>query len=141
MIEPKEEAGGECDSRQEGVSASIVTSVDTSPVLEAAKHVFDAVALSVEGAIVRDERFTVDFRRDAGGDASLGKRFAEPVGVISAVGEHGGGWRQGVDQQGGALVVAGLSLGEHQADGTAAAVAYGMELGGQPAAAAPDTAG
>jgi len=39
---------------QLGLCASIVAGVDASPVLEAAEHVLDLVALSVEGLVVRD---------------------------------------------------------------------------------------
>ena len=34
--------------------ASVVAGVDAPPVLEAAKHVLDFVALSIETAVVRD---------------------------------------------------------------------------------------
>ena len=34
--------------------ASVVAHGDAAPVLEAAEHVLDAVALSVEGLVVRD---------------------------------------------------------------------------------------
>ena len=41
------------------MSASVVTGMDASPVLEAAKHVFDLVSLSVEFRVVRDRYFAI----------------------------------------------------------------------------------
>ena len=70
--------------------------------------------------------------RDAGDGAAFGKCLAEPLRVITPVAEHCLGGPQGVDQHGGALVVAGLSLGQCQEDVAAIPVANGMELGGQP---------
>ena len=141
MIEPEDEAGSESDGGEAGVGASVIAGVDASPVLEAGEHILDAMALPVERSVVGYMDPAIDLGRDAGGDASFGESIAEPVGVIAPVGEHGvGGW-QGIDQQGSAFEVAGLSLRERQADGTAAAIAYGMELGGQSATAAPDTSG
>ena len=141
MIEPEDEGSGESDGRQEAVSASIIARVDTSPVLEASEHVFDAMALPIEGAIVGYGDLAIAFRRDAGGDAPRGERVAEPVGVVSPVCEHGCGGRQGIDQQGSALIVTGLSFGQHEAEGPAATIADRVELGGQPAATTSDTAG
>ena len=36
------------------MGASVVTSVDASPVLELVEHVLDLVTLAVEGRVVRD---------------------------------------------------------------------------------------
>ena len=45
------------------MGASIVTSVDASPVLEFAEHVLDLVTLAVEGLVVQDGalRFVFDW--------------------------------------------------------------------------------
>jgi hypothetical protein len=39
--------------------APVVAGVDASPVLEFPEHVLDAVALAIEGAVVRDRDFAV----------------------------------------------------------------------------------
>jgi len=83
----------------------------------------------------------IDLRRDAGGDAPVSKSFAKPVGIIAPVRQHRRGWRQGIDEDRCAFVIAGLSFGECQADGTPATIANGMELDGQSATAASDTSG
>lgn len=53
-LEPEDHSCCDADSGHEGVSASVVAGVDAPPVLEAAKHVLDFVALSIETAVVRD---------------------------------------------------------------------------------------
>jgi len=78
--------------------------------LEPSEHVLDAVALSVERAVVRDRDFAVGLGRDAGDNPAFGQRAAEPVGVISPVAEHGLGLRQSVEHQRRALVVAHLAF-------------------------------
>ena len=141
MIGPGDEGNGEGDGGEEGAGALVIAGVDAAPVLETGEHVLDAITLSVERPVVGYMDPAIDFGGDAGGDAAFGERLAEPVGVMAPVGEHGGGGWQGIDQQGGAFEIAGLPFGQHQANGTAAVIPYGMELGGQSAAAAPDTLG
>ena len=123
------------------MGASVVSCVDAPPVLKSSEHVFDLVSLTIERAIVRVLNFAGSMGRNAGSDAALGERFSEPARIIAPVAEHGFGRRQGIDQHGRALVIAGLPFGQDQADGPAATVAYGMELGSQAAAAASDTSG
>lgn len=123
------------------MSTSIVSGVDAAPVLEASEHVLDAMALAIERTIVRDEYLAIDFRGDARVDAACDECGSEPIGIIASVGEHGFGRRQGLDQDGSALEVAGLPFAQRQSERAAAAVADGVELGGQAATAAPDTSG
>lgn len=93
------------------MAASLVSRADAPPVLEPVEHVLDAMPLAVEDPGARYGNPTVSFKGDAGGDTWYGERASEPVGVISSVGEHGGGGRQSIDQQGGTLVIAGLFFG------------------------------
>ena len=69
------------------MGAAVVSGVDAPPVFEAPEHVFDSVALFVEDGVMRNRGFAVGFRRDAGGDAALGEGGAEPVGIVTLVGE------------------------------------------------------
>lgn len=39
--------------------------------------------LAIEGAVVRDMHLAIDFLRHAQGDAALGERVSEPVGIIA----------------------------------------------------------
>ena len=123
------------------MGAAVIAGVDASPVFQPCKHVLDAMALLVEGAIVVVLDFALGVWRDAWRDPAFGKRLAEPAGVIGAVGEHGLCGRQGVDHHRRTFVVAGLSGRQAQQNGAAAAVAYGVKLAGQTAAAASDAAG
>ena len=43
------------------MGASVVTGVDAPPVFELAEHVLDAVALAVEGPVMRDLDLAVGF--------------------------------------------------------------------------------
>jgi hypothetical protein len=123
------------------VSASVVSGVNASPVLDACEHIFDAMALSIEDAIVRVLDFAGALGRDAGRDTALGECLAEPAGVIPPVAKHGFGRRQGIDHHRRPWVIADLPLGETQKDRTTAAIAHGMKFGGQPAPAASDASG
>ena len=59
--------------------------MDVSPVLEAAKYVFDLVPLAIEALVVGDLYSAVSSRWDAGSYAARCQGFAEPVGVITPV--------------------------------------------------------
>jgi hypothetical protein len=49
------------------MGATVVSSVDAPPVLEAPEHVFDLMALFVEDGVMRDRDFPVGFRRKSRG--------------------------------------------------------------------------
>jgi len=74
LIDPEDEGCGEGNSGQEGVSASVVSGVDASRVLETCEHVFDFVALTVEHAIIVVLEAVAGVRRDAGCDACRDSR-------------------------------------------------------------------
>ena len=65
--------------------ASVVAGVNASPVLEAAKHIFDLVPLAIKVVVVIDLYSAVGSRWDAGSYAARCQGFAEPVGVITPV--------------------------------------------------------
>lgn len=67
--------------------ASVVTGMDTPPILELAEHVFDLVALAIENTVMFDQLFAVGLRWDARDDAAFGESLAKPVGVIALVTE------------------------------------------------------
>jgi hypothetical protein len=69
------------------VGATVASGVDRPLVLEVAEHVLDLVSLFVEDGVMRDCDVPVGFRWDAGGDAALCEGGAEPVGVVTLVGE------------------------------------------------------
>ena len=61
MIDPEDGSCGDAEGGHEGVGASVVSSVDAPPVLEPAEHILDLVALTVEGAVVRDQDLRLAF--------------------------------------------------------------------------------
>lgn len=123
------------------MGASVVAGSDAPPVLELGEQVLDLVMLVVERGVVG----VWDFAAPAGGDARLdapGFPFlADPGAVIAAIGDEMRGWRQGVEHETGALVVAHLAFGQEQDDRPAVTVADSVELGVQPALGSPDTTG
>ena len=62
-------------------------------------------------------------------------------GAIGPVAEHVFCKWERIDQGDGALVIAALSFGQVQEQRPALAIAYDMQLAGQPASASSDTAG
>ena len=90
------------------MGASIIAGVDASPVLEAAKHVFDLVPLAIEALVVGDLSPAVGSRWDAWGYAARCQGFAEPVGVITPVAQQYFRFWQGLDHKSSAFVVAHL---------------------------------
>ena len=141
MIEIEGECGCDADRREEGVGASIIAGRDAPPILEPRKHDLDFVALLIERLVIGQRDFPAFDRGNAGFAASFGESFAEPIAVITTVGEKRfGGW-QGIEDQPRPLVIAHLPFAEHEDEGLAFAVADRMELRVQAAFGAPDTAG
>ena len=64
-LQPEDDSGGDADGGHEGMRATVVTGVDTPPVLEPADHGLDFVTLTVERAIIVEINFTIGFGRDA----------------------------------------------------------------------------
>lgn len=64
---------------------AIVSGVNSAPVGEATKHVFDLATLFVERLIVRDSSLSICPRWNAGLYFAPGQRVAKPVGVIPLV--------------------------------------------------------
>ena len=123
------------------MGAPIIAGGDAAPVLEAAEHVLDLMADLVERAVVAVLDLAGFSRRDAGRDALVLERGPIAVAVVALVGDKNVGLGQRVEQGGGALVVADLAFREQQRNGSALAVADGVQLGVQAAFRAADTAG
>jgi hypothetical protein len=108
--------------------ASIVAGVDTSPVLEPSKHVFDFVTLAIELFIVWYGLFTIGFRRDAGIDFSLGEGFPEPVRIIAPVRQKFFGLWQVGQYRLCALEVAHLTFTQQHDQRPTQAIANGVQF-------------
>jgi hypothetical protein len=59
LIDPEDDGCGDADCGHEGVGASVVAGVDTSPIFEPSEHDLNFVALSVEDRVVRDMNFSI----------------------------------------------------------------------------------
>ncbi len=77
LIDPEDEGCSEGDSRQEGVSTSVVSGVDASPVFEACEHVLDPVTLPVSDRIIAVLNTMLGMGWDAWPDTALDERLAE----------------------------------------------------------------
>src|SRR5664279_4476507 len=98
------------------------------------------MALAIERAVMFDRYFSIGFRRNARRDAALGESPAEPVGVISLVGEElPGAWQRG-QHRSGAFEIARLAFAQ-QHDRSPTAVAYDVRFRVQAALGAADTSG
>ena len=69
------------------MGASVVAHGDAPPVLDAAEHDLDLVALAVEDLVVGLLSATPWHGRDTGGDPALCQTGSEPVAVVATVGE------------------------------------------------------
>lgn len=110
------------------MGAAVITGMDTPPIFEFSKHIFDFVAAFVERFVERNLQFSVGLWRDAWGNAALQQCITEPVGVISLVAEQGFGIRNGFEHEGSTLKIAHLAFGEQQNQRTARSITYGVQL-------------
>ena len=99
------------------------------------------MTLFVEVHVIFDLPLAIFPWRTAGLDPFVLQGFPEPIGVIAAIREQEFGWRQGVDYQPGAVVIAHLPLRQAHEDRAALTVTNRMKFGVQPAFCPPDTAG
>jgi len=123
------------------VRASVVSSVDAPPVLEAGEHVLDPVALPVEQRIIAVLDTVLGMRRDAGCDALADERFAEASGTVGPIGQQMAGRWQFVEHGSGGSVIVGLAFAQVQQQRTSLVVANHLQLGGQTASGPSDTSG
>ena len=81
------------------MGASVIASVNTSPILELSKHVLDFMAVPVEATVIWNLDFAVGFRGNAGLNSTVSKSSAEPICVISLVAQKlPGFWNCGQHQ-------------------------------------------
>ena len=100
------------------MGASVISCCDTSPVLDPAEHVFDAMALPVEDFVVVGRVLSLFPWWNARRNPLVFQFLAKPVGIIAAIGEQLLGFRQFAEQLPCALVVAHLAFGEQKHQGS-----------------------
>lgn len=129
LVEPEDDGSGDGDSGHEGVGAPIVACVDTPPVFEFAKHVFDFMALPVELPVEASGQYSSLSWRDAGPDAFGFQSSAIVVAVIAFITDHAGRvarkcWISELSTD----MVVHLAFGEAQDQRPTIPITYGMEL-------------
>jgi hypothetical protein len=123
------------------MGASVIASGDASPVLKFGEHILDFMALTVERFVIVQRLLAIFSAWYARRRALLDQSVAEPVAVVTAIGDQGGCSRQARQQRLSALVVADLAGGEVQQDRPTGLVADGVQFGVQAAFGASQTAG
>jgi len=109
----------------------VVARGDTSEVLELVEEALDEVALSVELGRDRALPISVALCRDVRTRAVRRDHLHDGFGVVAAVCDGVGGWAQPIEQRRYGRLVGGLAWRDQQADGQAAGVDHGMQLGAQ----------
>ena len=109
-------------------------------MIQAAEHDLDAAAAFVAALVVFDGLVPYFPARDAGRDPLFLQGVAEPVGIITSVGQHPLRFGQTVEQSRRARVIADLPGGHEEADRTTVRIGHSMQLGIHAAFRAPDQA-
>lgn len=123
------------------MGASIVAGVGGAPALELSQHILDLVTFAIKQPIMRDWGLAVPLGWYSGGNASLGRRCAEPVGVIAAISNQRFGLREGVDHQRRTLIVVHLAFAEQHNQWPTFAIVNSVKRGIQAAFGASDMSG
>ena len=123
---------------QEVASGFVVASRDGAELFELGEEVFYQMACFIEVLVVFALNFAIGFRRNHRDFTGVFQHLQDTlVGIEAFVGEHDPRFdlRQ---QHVGAVQIAGLTAGQMKASRVAQGVDRGMNLGAQPAFAAPD---
>jgi len=111
---------------------------EAAELLEMGEGAFDAVALSVEGAVEAALELTHGSRRDDGNDAAFVEMVEDGVGVVALVGEHR--LRATVSEQRDGLgAVVGLAAAQHKAERQPERIGEQMDLGRQTSSTPPQS--
>ena len=136
-IEPNSGCG-EVDGGEEVAFGLVVSRGNGTKLLELGEEVLDQMACLVEVAIIVTDHLTVGSGGDDRGLASDGQRLDDPlIGIERLVTDQGVGLH-GREKMICPNEVMSLATSEEEADGVAQCIGQGVDLGAQPAPAAPD---
>ena len=130
--------GGDVDCGCEGVGEFVISCMDASPVLEAAEHSFDQVALAIALSVERVRilaGWIVGYDRQG---SSFGEELSQSLAVIGGVGGADGGRRQRREQRSGDTDVSELPGRNLEGYRSTIAIDDGMDLRCPTAARAPN---
>lgn len=96
------------------MSASIVSRCDAPPVLDATEHVFDTISLAIELFVIVRRLLPLRTGRYACRYSLFFQRVAEPVSIVSSIGEEFPCIGQPIQQVARTPVIAGLASGEEE---------------------------
>lgn len=124
-----------------GVDASVVSSGNSAPILEAPKHNLNFMALLIESFIIFCRVLSISFGRNAGSYASIEQCLTKPVRIIASICQQFLSLWHGSQQLFCPFIIACLPLCECKSKWPPLSVAKRMELGIQSASCASDAAG
>ena len=128
-LQPPDDGGGKGDCGDEVFDVAVEAGGYTAPVLEAAKHALDDVALPVDGLVIMVLDLAVLARWDDGRGSAFCQPVAQGFAVIALVGDESGGGRHGFDTALGDLAIMDVSWCQEQDEGPALRIADNVELG------------
>ncbi len=132
--------GGEFEQAEEVCGVLFVACGDAPEVLDLVEETLDPVAAFVEHRAEAGFPATMDHGRDVGGGSRSFDLAAQPVGIVSFVGEHDRALVQMAEQSLCNRTVAGLAGRQNEFERQAARVGQHMNLGRQSAPGAAHTA-
>jgi hypothetical protein len=111
---------------------------EAAELLEMGEGAFDAVALTVEGAVEAALDLADRTRRDDGGDAAFAEMIEDGVGVVALVGEHGLG-AVIAEQRDRLGAVIDLAAGQPEAERPSKRIGEQVDLGRQTSSTPPQS--
>ncbi len=127
-LQPPNDGCSDADCGFEGVRTAVIAGCYAPPILEPAEHVFDLMALFIQGFIIGNLVFSVLPGGNAGGDPLFLQAAPEPIRVIATVSNKGLGGGELTQQLPGSRIVRYLARRQVQQNGPALAIAYRMQL-------------
>jgi hypothetical protein len=139
---PEHDCRGEGDGGSEHLGASVLTGGDPAPVLRAAEHDLDAVAVLGSALVMIDGTTARLSAGDAGLYPFVFQRISETVGIVDPVSQQPFCLRQAAQQSGCTRAIADLTCGHAETArtpiGTGIGIGDGMHLRGHAAFGSAD---
>ena len=116
----------------------VVAGCDTTPVLEAAEHALDEVALAIGQVVEGVEGLAGWIVRDDGDSPAPDEEAAQCIAIVSSIARQTGSRRNGADQGGSRPNVAAMASRHVDGDWTSESVNDGVDFRGAAPARATD---
>jgi len=131
------------DIGHEDVSSAVISGSDAPPIFQSPEHVLDLMALFILGFAIFRRGLPAFALRNTGFYPLSFKRSSVFIGIVALVRDHGrtGAIRQRRVQDFSSYMIGNLSGRQTHRDGSAFAIAHGMQLGVQSALRAANVTG